>query len=91
VFERFRGLWQGAYIANGALTADKANDYVARKRATAVSFGRPFIANPDFVERLQNGWPLASADNGVFYGGGAKGYTDFPRYSGVPETECTAG
>lgn len=91
VFERFRGLWQGAYVANGALTADKANDYVARKRATAVSFGRPFIANPDFVERIRNNWPLASADNGVFYGGGAKGYTDFPRYSGVPETECTAG
>ncbi|HEY9193185.1 MAG TPA: alkene reductase [Methyloversatilis sp.] len=91
VFERFRTLWQGAYIANGALTADKAADYVARGRATAASFGRPFIANPDFAERLQNGWPLAGSDNSVYYGGGAKGYTDFPRHSNVREAECCAG
>ncbi len=91
VFERFRTLWQGAYIANGALTADKAADYVARGRATAASFGRPFIANPDFADRLQNGWPLASSDNSVYYGGGAKGYTDFPRYSKAREAECCAG
>jgi len=47
-----------------------------------VAFGRPFIANPDLVERLRKGKPLAEGDRATYYGGGAKGYTDYPTLRG---------
>ena len=46
--------------------------------ADIVAFGRPFIANPDLVERLQRNAPLNTPDRATFYGGGAHGYTDYP-------------
>lgn len=79
-FDGLRQKWGGAYIANGAFTAQKAEEHVASGLATAVSFGRPFIANPDLVERFRTNAPLAEADQSVFYGGGVTGYTDFPSY-----------
>jgi 2,4-dienoyl-CoA reductase-like NADH-dependent reductase (Old Yellow Enzyme family) len=43
--------------------------------------GRPFIANPDLVERMKHGWPLATPDKKSFYGfSGARGYVDFPAF-----------
>jgi N-ethylmaleimide reductase len=45
--------------------------------ADLVAFGRPFIANPDLVERLRSGAPLNTPDQATFYGGGAEGYTDY--------------
>ena len=46
--------------------------------ADLFAFGRPFIANPDFVERLKAGAPLADLDMATLYGGGAAGYIDYP-------------
>ena len=46
--------------------------------ADLIAFGKAFIANPDLVERLQRGAPLNEPDKATFYGGGAKGYTDYP-------------
>jgi N-ethylmaleimide reductase len=46
--------------------------------ADLVAFGRPYIANPDLVERLRDGTPLNAPDKTTFYGGGARGYTDYP-------------
>ncbi|MBF3289864.1 alkene reductase, partial [Pseudomonas aeruginosa] len=46
--------------------------------ADAVAIGRPFIANPDLVERIRLGAPLAEANQARFYGGDAAGYTDYP-------------
>ncbi|MDB5392499.1 MAG: alkene reductase [Rhodospirillales bacterium] len=43
-----------------------------------VSFGRPYIANPDLVERLATGAPLAELDRGTVYASGARGYFDYP-------------
>ena len=43
-----------------------------------VAFGKPFIANPDLVARLQQGGPFNVPDQKTFYGGGAPGYTDYP-------------
>jgi N-ethylmaleimide reductase len=43
-----------------------------------VAFGKPFIANPDLVRRLREGAPLNSVDKATMYGGGEKGYTDYP-------------
>ena len=46
--------------------------------ADLIAFGKPFISNPDLVERLKKGAPLNASDKATFYGGGAKGYTDYP-------------
>jgi N-ethylmaleimide reductase len=46
--------------------------------ADLVAFGKPYIANPDLVERLRRNAPLNTPDKTTFYGGGAKGYTDYP-------------
>ena len=46
--------------------------------ADLVAFGRPFIANPDLVERLRSNVPLNEVDKATLYGGGEKGYTDYP-------------
>ncbi|GMG81046.1 alkene reductase [Paralimibaculum aggregatum] len=75
---RMRGLWRGAYIANGDFDGATAADWIARGRADAVAFGRPFIANPDLPERLRLGAALAAPDHNTFYGGDARGYTDYP-------------
>jgi N-ethylmaleimide reductase len=46
-----------------------------------VAFGVPFLANPDLPERLRTNAPLNKPDKATFYGGGAKGYTDYPTLS----------
>jgi N-ethylmaleimide reductase len=55
---------------------------VTEGRADAVAFGRPFIANPDLVERLRADAPLAEVQRATLYGGGAEGYTDYPVLGG---------
>jgi len=55
-----------------------ALEAVASGRADLVSFGRPFIANPDLVRRLRVDAPLNKLDQATLYGGDAKGYTDYP-------------
>ncbi|MEN1956057.1 alkene reductase [Luteimonas changyuni] len=67
-------------ILAGNYTREGAQSDLAAGLADLVAFGRPFIANPDLVERLRNDWPLADGDNDTFYGGGAAGYTDYPAY-----------
>ena len=51
---------------------------LAADAADLIAFGKPFISNPDLVERLKQGAPLNAFDKATFYGGGAKGYTDYP-------------
>ena len=51
---------------------------LAEGKADLFAFGRPFIANPDLVERMKTGAPLAALDPATLYGGGAAGYTDYP-------------
>ena len=51
---------------------------LAANEADLIAFGKLYIANPDLVERLQSGAPLNTPDKATFYGGGAKGYTDYP-------------
>lgn len=80
-----RAHWSGPVIANCGLTLDKAQALLAEGRADAVSFGLPFIANPDLVERFRSGMPLAKADRTALYtghGDDAKGYTDYLRATG---------
>jgi N-ethylmaleimide reductase len=74
----FRPLWSGALMVNRGY--DLARACAARVQGSAdfVSFGRPFISNPDLVRRMQKGLPLAVWDETTFYLGGAHGYTDYP-------------
>ena len=70
----------GTLILAGNYTRDSAQADLAAGLTDLVDFGRPFIANPDLVERLRNDWPLAGSDTATFYGGGEVGYTDYPVY-----------
>jgi len=70
--------FSGAIIANGGLDAASGAQLLASGMADMVSFGRPFIANPDLVERMRRGGPYNTPDPFTFYGGGARGYLDYP-------------
>jgi 2,4-dienoyl-CoA reductase-like NADH-dependent reductase (Old Yellow Enzyme family) len=52
-------------------------------RADLISFGRAYIANPDLVHRLRLGATLRPADPATYYGGNARGYTDYPPMTGA--------
>lgn len=73
-----RKTFNGAYIANNGYTRDLAIDALRHDRVDLVAFGKPFISNPDLVERLRRNAPLNELDKSTFYGGSAKGYTDYP-------------
>ena len=73
-----RGNFEGVLVFCGGYTADTAEALIASGTADAIAFGRPFIANPDLVERFRRGAELNEPDRSTFYGGGAKGYTDYP-------------
>ena len=76
----------GVFIANERFTKAQANAWLADGKADAVAFGVPYIANPDLVERLRHGWPLAQAERATFYGPhGANGYTDYPAFAAAPQ------
>lgn len=66
------------YIANNGFTRDLALEARDNDEADLICFGRPFISNPDLVERLQQDAKLAEPDQATFYAGEAKGYTDYP-------------
>ncbi|MDC9614811.1 alkene reductase [Xenorhabdus khoisanae] len=77
--EALRSLFDGAYIGNNNYDLELAISRRAEGKIDAVAFGRPFIANPDLVERLRYGLELAEATYDTHYGNGAKGYTDWPK------------
>lgn len=66
------------FIANNGFDLTLAEGELAAGKADLFAFGRLFIANPDLVERLKTGVPLNPLDPTTLYGGGAKGYTDYP-------------
>ena len=77
-YHSLRTRFKGAYIANNGYDFELATRVLAANEADLIAFGKPFIANPDLVERLKRGAPLNAPDKATFYGGGAKGYTDYP-------------
>lgn len=77
--ERFkRDHADGAWMVNNSYSRAMAIEAVASGSADLVAFGRPFISNPDLVERLRRDIPLAPLNQKTLYGGGAEGYTDYP-------------
>ena len=81
--EKFRKTYAGTLILAGEYTKEEGQRDLQEGLTDLVAFGRPFISNPDLVERLKNDWPLTSFDPATFYGGGQEGYTDYPEYQEV--------
>ena len=77
-YPALRRRFSGAWIVNNGYDRAMALYAVASQRADAVAFGVPYLANPDLVVRLEQDAPLNTPDADTFYGGGAKGYTDYP-------------
>lgn len=77
-YASLRNRFKGTYIANNGYDYALAQKVLNENKADLIAFGKPFISNPDLVERLKKGAPLNEADRNTFYGGGAKGYTDYP-------------
>lgn len=72
--QRFKNTW----IGNNGYDLALASTQLTQGKADLFAFGRPFISNPDLVERLKTGAPLASLNPETLYGDGAAGYTDYP-------------
>ena len=73
-----RRLFKGPYMANNCYDRAKALAAISSGAADLIAFGRPFISNPDLVERMEKGLALTPPDFSSFYTPGAKGYTDYP-------------
>jgi N-ethylmaleimide reductase len=82
-----RSAFSACFVVDGGRDRVSAEAALAAANADLVALATPFIANPDLVERLARGVPLAVADPKTFYAGGARGYTDYPKYvacAGLP-------
>ena len=73
-----RPLYSGKILLNSDYDGPSARERMAEGIADGISFGRPFISNPDLVHRLAVGAPLSPGDVATFYSGGAEGYVDYP-------------
>jgi N-ethylmaleimide reductase len=78
MFRHFRPFYRGHIIANVDMTLQRGSRLVDEGLADSIAFGRPFIANPDLVQRLERSAPLADIDWPTVYASGARGYTDYP-------------
>lgn len=76
--QAIRDTFTGVIIGSGAYTAQKADDLIRDGLIDATAFGRMFIANPDLPKRFAINAPLNPPKPATFYGGNAKGYTDYP-------------
>ncbi|KAB2891590.1 MAG: alkene reductase [Desulfobulbaceae bacterium] len=77
----FRPVFKGTIIGNCGYTKEAAEQRIAEGSADLIAFGRPYITNPDLVERFANGWPLnPSEDMSLWYTPGPEGYTDYAPY-----------
>lgn len=76
--ELIRAKYCGTLIVAGGFDQDTAEEWLRAGRADLIAFGRKFLANPDLPERFRLRAPLNADDRSTYYGGGAKGYTDYP-------------
>jgi N-ethylmaleimide reductase len=82
-YRALKAAFAGPYIANNGYDLERAASAVRMGRAELVSFGTPFLANPDLVRRYRENLPLNMADGATFYTGGETGYNDCPSYTGA--------
>ncbi len=74
----YRKIYKGTLISCGGHTLESANLMLEKSQADLIAFGKPFISNPDLVERLKTKAPLAEPVKETFYHGGEKGFIDYP-------------
>ncbi|CAH1204071.1 N-ethylmaleimide reductase [Candidatus Nitrotoga sp. BS] len=74
---KIRAAFKGKYILSGGYDLARANADLDLQHGDLVAFGRPFISNPDLVEKLGNDTPLVSPEVDTFYTPGEKGYTNY--------------
>lgn len=77
VVKRYRAIYKGVIIANGDMNVEKANDYLMNGWADLIAFGRPFIANPDLVYRIQSDAPWSDFNQDTLYTPGPEGLIDY--------------
>lgn len=77
-FSHFRHHYKGRLMANLGFTQESGNAILKDGIADLVSFGAPFIANPDLAERFKYNLPLSESNRDTYYGGNENGYTDYP-------------
>ena len=82
----FRPLFPGVLIGAGGFSYESATQAIDQGTVDAVAFGRLFIANPDLPRRFELRAPLNRYDRSTFYGGGAKGYVDYPALTDIAAT-----
>jgi N-ethylmaleimide reductase len=78
-WQALRRAFDGPYMANSEFSKESGNEALAAGRADLISFGRPYLANPDLPERFAADAPLNAPNPDTLYGGGAEGYTDYSR------------
>ena len=74
--------FQGMLMSNGSYTRESGEKTVTERAADAIVYGRPYIANPDLVERFAKQTPLNDVNYDRLYGGGPDGYSDYPALAG---------
>ncbi len=82
ITQALRKAFNGPVIVNGGYDFALA-EAALHAGAAAVAFGVPYIANPDLLERFRRNAPLNTPDASTFYGGGERGYTDYPALENV--------
>jgi N-ethylmaleimide reductase len=73
-----RDRYHGTLLVTGGFNWDTAEEWLEQGKADLIGFGRKSLANPDLPERFRERLPLNADDPSTYYGGGAKGYTDYP-------------
>tara|TARA_R110002050_G_scaffold56512_4_gene127203 strand:- start:9706 stop:10812 length:1107 start_codon:yes stop_codon:yes gene_type:complete len=77
IAKHFRPIYDGTLMINSGFTYETGNAVIEAGSADLVAYGKPFISNPDLVERFKNKVALTAWDNDTFYTPGKKGYTDY--------------
>ncbi|TCI04716.1 alkene reductase [Corallincola luteus] len=79
--QALRDAFSGVLIYAGKYSPERAEDAIENGLADMIAFGRPFVANPDLPNRIRLGQPWNNHNPDTLFGGGAKGLTDYPRFS----------
>ncbi len=74
----YRNIYEGTLLSCGGHSRESGERMLHNGEADLIVYGKPFISNPDLVERMKAGAVLNEPDKETFYHGGAKGYTDYP-------------
>ncbi len=79
IAKHFRPLYKGTLMINSGFTKETGNAVIKAGQADLVAFGKPYVSNPDLVERFKNDLELAKWDKDTFYTPGREGYLDYEK------------